>query len=688
MIDHETPGVAETARRIARGETTARDVTAAALARIGERDPELNAFSVVLERQALAEASARDATQAAGVELGPLHGVPIVIKEELDVAGTVTTFGGRGNSTPVAADGEVVRRLRAAGAVVVGKSTMPEFGAWPYTESEDRGVTRNPWDRTRTPGGSSGGTAVAVSSGMVPVGLGGDGGGSIRIPSACCGLFGLKPQRGRVTTAPHPHLWWALGTVGPLARSVLDSALVYDVIRGSQDGDLYRAGETGSFVAAAGREPGRLRIGWSTKPVTKGVRPDPAHVQAVKDTARLLADLGHDVVEVDPGYPDPTLAFVPQFFAGIRTESDEVEHYDRLERRTRATYRLGSWVTPRVVDRALAMTETVAEKANRVFDRVDVLLTPTMAHRPPATGVLMNARTPAGAALRSMPAIAYLALWNVAGNPAASVPRGIGTDGLPLAVQLVGPTDGEERLLSLSAQIEQTRSLAAGRRPVRVRVMGAIEVTDLAMAYGELRAVDGVSFEVAEGEFFGILGPNGAGKTTTLEMIEGLRKPDAGTIRVLGESPWPRNAALLPRIGVQLQASSFFERLTAREQIHTFACAVRRRRPPAATSGWSRSGWSTRPTPASRTSRAGRRNGCRSPARWSTTRSWSSSTSRPRRSTRRRAATCGTCCPASARPAAPSCSPPTTWTRPRCCATGSRSWTTAGSSSSTRPGCS
>jgi len=454
VTDHETPGVAETALRIAAGETTAREVTAAALQRIEDREPELNAFSLFLERQALAEAAARDAAQSSGADLGPLHGVPIVIKEELDVAGTVTTFGGRGNSTPVTADGEVVRRLRAAGAVVVGKSTMPEFGAWPYTESDDRGVTRNPWDRSRTPGGSSGGTAVAVSSGMVPVGMGGDGGGSIRIPSACCGLFGLKPQRGRVTTAPHPHLWWALGTVGPLTRSVLDSALVYDAIRGNLDGDLYRGGETGSFVEATRREPGRLCIGWSTKPVTKGIRPDPAHVQAVQDTVRLLADLGHDVVEVDPAYPDPTLAFVPQFFAGIRSEADEVEHRDRLERRTRTTCRLGSWVTPKVIDRALAMTETVSEKANRVFDRVDVLLTPTMAHRPPATGVLMGTG-PLRASLRAMPAIAYVALWNIAGNPAASVPRGIAADGLPLAVQLVGPTDGEERLLSLSAQIER-----------------------------------------------------------------------------------------------------------------------------------------------------------------------------------------------------------------------------------------
>ena len=230
--------VAELARRVAEEEVSAVEVVEACLARIGERDPALNAFSVVLADQARAEAAARDQALAEGATPGPLHGVPVAIKEEIDVAGCVTTFGGRANSTPVAVDGEVVRRLRAAGAVIIGKTRMPEFGAWPYTESVDGGYTRNPWKPGHTPGGSSGGTAVAVAAGMVPVGLGGDGGGSIRIPSACCGLFGLKPQRGRVTTAPMEHLWWALGTVGPLARSVLDSAIVYDVIRGNTATDL------------------------------------------------------------------------------------------------------------------------------------------------------------------------------------------------------------------------------------------------------------------------------------------------------------------------------------------------------------------------------------------------------------------------------------------------------------------
>lgn len=453
MTDLSRASAAETARLVAEGDLTARIVLDETLDRVAARDPGLNAFSVVLADAARDEATARDAQRE---RRGPLHGVPIAIKEELDVEGCVTTFGGEANSTPAARDGEVVGRLRAAGAVIVGKTTMPEFGAWPYTESVSRGITRNPWDPTRTPGGSSGGTAAAVASGMVPVGIGGDGGGSIRIPSAKCGLFGLKPQRGRVTTAPHAHLWWALGTVGPLSRTVLDSALVYDVIRGNLPGDRFTAGESGSFVEAAQRAPGRLRIGWSVKPVTRGIKPDPMHVRAVEDTARLLGDLGHDVREIDPRYPDPTAAFVPQFFAGIRTEADTVQHYDRLERRTRQTYRLGSWVTPRVTEWAVRAGEKVGAKANRVFQDVDVLLTPTVAHRPPRVGVL-DGRGTVASSLQAMPAIAYAALWNVAGNPAASVPCGLAEDGLPVGVQLVGRTDDETTLLSLAAQLEEAR---------------------------------------------------------------------------------------------------------------------------------------------------------------------------------------------------------------------------------------
>jgi amidase len=446
-------GAAETADRIRAGELTAGQAVEDCLAAIDSRNRELNAFSVVLAERARAEAAQRD---AATEPTGPLHGVPIAIKEENDVAGCVTTFGGEANSTPAAADSEVVRLLRAAGAVIVGKTSMPEFGAWPYTEPKSLGPALNPWDPAYTPGGSSGGTAVAVASGMVPTGIGGDGGGSIRIPSSFCGLFGLKPQRGRVSTAPNPHLWWSLGTIGPLTRSVLDSALVYDVIRGHLNSDLYRARESGGFVQAASREPGRLRIGWTLKSTSPVVRPHPLHVQAVRDTARLMAELGHEVREVDAKLPDPTAAFVPQFFAGIRTEADAVEHYERLEPSIRQAYRLGSWVRPGVVDWALRQTEKVSEKANRVFDHYDVLLTPVTANRPPKVGVLKDVNV-LSAAWKSQPAIAYTALWNVAGNPAAAVPCGLGPDGLPLSVQLVGRLDDEPTLLSLSAQLETAR---------------------------------------------------------------------------------------------------------------------------------------------------------------------------------------------------------------------------------------
>ena len=455
MTDLRSASVAETVRLTSEGDLTPRVVVDEALERIAVLDPGLNAFSVVLAEQARTDAAALGRGTDASAP-GPLHGVPVAVKEELDVAGCVTTFGGEGNSTPVAADCELVSRLRAAGAVVVGKTTMPEFGAWPYTESASRGVTRNPWAPTRTPGGSSGGSAAAVASGMVPVAIGGDGGGSIRIPAAMCGLFGLKPQRGRVSTAPQEHLWWALGTVGPLARTVRDAAIVYDVIRGNLETDRFRAGPVGSFEEAALRAPGRLRIGWSVKPVSKGVKPDAVHVAAVEETARLLATLGHDVREIDPHYPDPTAAFVPQFFAGIRAEAQLVEHYERLERRTRETCRLGSWVTPRITEWAIRASEKVSTKANRVFDDVDVLLTPSIAHRPPRVGIL-DGRGSAAASVLALPAIAYAALWNVAGNPAASVPCGIADDGLPVGVQLVGPTDGEELLLSLSAQLEEAR---------------------------------------------------------------------------------------------------------------------------------------------------------------------------------------------------------------------------------------
>ena len=300
---------------------------------------------------------------------------------------------------------------------------------------------------------------------MVPVGIGGDGGGSIRIPSAVCGLFGLKPTRGRVSTAPYPDVWNALGAVGPLTRSVIDSALVYDVIRGNEPTDRYTCDDPEtSFVEAARLQSAqgqrKLRIGWSTRSTIRGIRPAPEHVRAVEETAALLEGLGHEVFEIDPRYPDATAAFVPQFVGGVRAEAELVEDRSRLERRTKQTLAVGLPIRPRMVAGAVRRGEKLAHRVDeQIFARCDVLLTPTIAPRPARIGVLAGASMPK-AALKAQPMIAYTALWNVTGHPAASVPAGFADDGLPTAVQLVARRGEETTLFGLSAQVESVRPWA------------------------------------------------------------------------------------------------------------------------------------------------------------------------------------------------------------------------------------
>ena len=360
----------------------------------------------------------------------------------------------------------MVRRLRAAGAVVLGKTRMSEFGQWPYTESVAFGITRNPWDTDRSPGGSSGGSAVAVATGMVAAAVSGDGGGSIRIPAAWCGLYGLKPQRGRVSAAPYDALWGTLGTIGPLTRSVADAALFYDVVRGTVPADRWHATEPPASYAEALREPsGRLRIGVTARSTTPGITPDTAQRRALDETAELLSQAGHHVEELPGRLPDPTAAFVPQFYGSVRDEATRVERPDRLERRTRQTLLLARAYPPAVVRWAERRGEALSARVDELFQRYDLLLTPTVPGPPPRTGVLDGLGS-LRAALRSTPAIAYTAIWNVAGNPAAAVPAGLSADGLPLSVQLVGPRDGEPDVLRVSAQLESARPWAGLRPPL------------------------------------------------------------------------------------------------------------------------------------------------------------------------------------------------------------------------------
>lgn len=444
----------ETAEAVRASRVTARAVVEAALARIAELDPLLNAFDVVRTREALAEADALDAG-GPGHD-GPLAGVPVGIKAEQPVAGLVTTYGGRGNSTPATADAEVVRRLRAAGAIVVGTTNMPEFGQFPFTEGAAWGVTRNPWDLARSPGGSSGGSAAAVASGMVPVAIGGDGGGSIRVPAGCCGLVGLKPVRGRVSAAPKTDLWGALGTIGPLTRTVADTAVVYDVISGSLPTDRYAAPPPAEpFAAAAAHEPRPLRIGWIVRAAAQqGVRVDPEVAKAVVAAAQVLAGAGHTVEPLSGRWPDASPSFVPQFYAAVRDCTKLVEHRARLEWRTRSTARTGAWARGPVLAAAVRAGDRLRDLVERRWSGYDVVLSPTIACRTPRLGRL-DATGSMHALQRSLPMVAFTALANVTGHPAMSVPAGSGRDGLPIGVQLTPVGQDEGLLLSVAAQLER-----------------------------------------------------------------------------------------------------------------------------------------------------------------------------------------------------------------------------------------
>ena len=443
----------EIAEAVRTGASTARAEVEAALERIAERNGPVNAFTVVRTEEALAEADALDAG-GPGRD-GPLAGVPVAVKEEYDVTGCVTTLGGRGNSTPVTRDGEVVRRLRAAGAVIVGRTTMPEFGQFVITESETSGITRNPFDLTRSPGGSSGGSAVAVATGMVPIALGADGGGSIRIPASACGIVGLKPTRGRVTLAPLAQHWFGLVVAGGMSRTVADSALLLDVIAGPMPTDRWSVALPNvPFADQASRMPGTLRISWTTKCVTPGLETDPEIVTATEEVARALVRLGHRVRRTAPRWPVPTDAFLPQFYGGMAAEAGQVEHPELLEPRTRQTVRLARWATPRVVERAIRRGEKVAAAFDeRLLSDADVLILPTMPRLPPPVGLLDGLDT-VRAQVATLPYVANTVITNVTGHPALSIPAGVSAGGLPIGVQLVARRGEEGLLLALAAQLQ------------------------------------------------------------------------------------------------------------------------------------------------------------------------------------------------------------------------------------------
>src|SRR6195952_694916 len=283
------------------GRTT--ELVGQSLERIDRLDPELNAFRKVFADKAMLEAEQAEARRSAG-DKRPLLGVPIAIKDEIDVAGEINTHGTDAFEVPAKADAEVVRRLREAGAIIVGLTLLPELAICGFTESATYGVTRNPWNRQRTPGGSSGGSGAAVAAGLVPIASAGDGAGSIRIPAACCGLFGLKPSRGRVSLAPRKEGWRGLAVEGCLSRSVIDTALWLDVVSGGSTEDEAPAPPAKPFVESVKESPGKLKVAWSTLAPRALAPPNVSDEvkQTTADAAAFLATLGHDVAPRDPDW--------------------------------------------------------------------------------------------------------------------------------------------------------------------------------------------------------------------------------------------------------------------------------------------------------------------------------------------------------------------------------------------------
>jgi amidase len=443
-------GVARQAELIRSGDVSSRELVILYLERIERLNPQLNAFSNVMDERALVDAQQADGRRGAGDER-PLLGVPIAVKDVEDVTGEVTTWGTAANFTPVSHHSEFVSRLRSAGAVVIGKTNLPELAIMGDTEGPAFGITRNPWNTDRSAGGSSGGSAAAVAAGLCAAATASDGAGSIRIPASNCGLVGLKPTRDRIPLAPLKEHWYGMSVVGFEARSVEDAALLMSV--GAADDDL-----RDSFA----RDPGRLRVGVSTKPVI----PTRVHadVKRVADaTAGRLRSLGHEVEQDDPPFP-PVSPATFRYLAGMAQDAEErVERPERLSRRTKGFARMGNAIPGAVLNWAVG--EDDSERMRPFFERHDVLLTPVSALPPVRAGQwegLGAVRTFLGM-VQTYP---FALEWNLTGQPSISVPVGRSDDGLPIGMQLVGRHGEEATLLALAAQLEGELRWTEHRPPI------------------------------------------------------------------------------------------------------------------------------------------------------------------------------------------------------------------------------
>jgi amidase len=472
------------AARVAAGDVTPHELLDLALAQHARVHGRVNAVVRLMETEARA--------QAAGPLRGPLAGVPFLIKDGVqDYAGIPTTYGSRALRRNVpAAHAHVVRRYLEAGLVVFGKTNLPEFAIRAVTDPELFGRTNNPWDLGRTPGGSSGGAAAAVAAGIVPMAAGNDGGGSLRIPAACCGLFALRPSRGRVSSGPGiGEVWFGASSEGVISRSVRDSALALDVLHGAEPGDPFViAPPAAPYVELMRRDPGRLRIGYATaSPIGTDVHPEA--VRAVEHTARLLARLGHDVEEAAPAIDGAALAqsylhlYFGQIPAAVARARALGARRGELELMNRILVTLGDSVAATRLTTELNRWNDFSRALGDFFGRYDLFLTPTLAHPPIAhgtgdpspaeqrllgflhgTGILgvlarlgLLDRTVDRIATDNLRYVPFTQLSNLTGTPSMSVPLHWTADGLPLGVQFTGPFGSEDRLLQLARQLEDAQ---------------------------------------------------------------------------------------------------------------------------------------------------------------------------------------------------------------------------------------
>jgi amidase len=461
--------VGDLASLVRGGDISARELVAHTLERIESLDPMLNAFVEVDGERALAVAD-----EIGPGDSRPFAGVPIAIKANVPVAGMSMNFGSKFLADHRAGhNAYLVRRLEDAGFVVLGITNMPEFGILPTTEPRHSGPTRNPWNTDRTPGGSSGGSAAAVAAGMVPVAHGNDGGGSIRIPAACCGLVGLKPSRGRVSRGPDLGDSY-LASDGVLTRTVGETAQLLDVLAGYEVGDATWAPRPSEpFAVAARRAPGQLRIAMSAEN-SLGVEADPECLRGMHATADLLASLGHEIEEAAPGLPDVEIlsifsqVFGPAISLGITYGEMLAGHppeEDEIEPLSRALYELSRALSSVDYVVAVAQLQALARGVVAFFAEYDLLLTPALAERPLPIGELNGwGEDPLADFARSGRFTPYTALINVTGQPAISIPAGFGDDGLPTNAQLVAKPLGDDTLLQVATQLEAIRPLTA-RRP-------------------------------------------------------------------------------------------------------------------------------------------------------------------------------------------------------------------------------